>query len=186
MCQQHIPSFSWKIDIKAHVDKDVGQEIHWMDNLIPKGLCSWTCIGIKDAESELLTFSKNLKHWRWGCQHTTEPSKRTFQEDADQHQAAPQWVALEWEVPSWFSLALIQLGEIKISPEVVAPNPQVHLPRKNKCFPLCTINSSWVKSSWCKSWGSKFLGFTQYLFVLNTMVFLLVNWRTGICSVWMS
>lgn len=166
-----------------------------MDNLTSKYFCSWTCIGIVDAcmsspTSELLTFSENLKHWRLGCQHTIEPSKHMFQQDEDQHWAASKWVALKWAVPSWFSLALIQLGEIKNRPEVVAPNPKVNFSRKYKCFLMCTINSSWVKSCQCKNWSSKFLGFsllaTQYLFVLNTIVFLLVNLRTCICSVWMS
>lgn len=153
--------------------------------------------------------------WNWGCLYvltnirtvdfqwefetlkvrlpthqTIKPSKHIFQQDADQHQAAPTWAAWKWAVPSWFSLALIQLGEIKNRPEVVAQNPKVYFPRKNKYFLMCTINPSWVKSCQCKNWGSKFPGSTllatEYLFVLNTIVLLLVNLRPGICHVWMS
>lgn len=187
--------FQLKDVIQSSCEKDVGQEIHWADNLTSKYFCSWICPGIEGAcmsspTSELLTFSENLKHWRLGCQHTVEPSKHILQQDADQHQAAPTWAAWKRAVPSWFSLALIQLGEIKNCPEVVAQNPKVYFPRKNKYFLMCTINPSWVKSCQCKNWGSKFPGFTllatEYLFVLNTIVFLLVNLRPGICHVWMS
>lgn len=158
-------------------------------------LSSFCAAGIEGAcmsspTSELLTFTENLKHWRSNYQHTIELSKHMFQQDADQHQAAPESVALKWAVPFWFSLALIQPGEIKNRPEAVAPNPKAYFPRKNKCFLMCTINPSGVKSWQCKSWGSKFPVFsllaTEYLFVLNSIVFLLVNLRACICSVWMS